>query len=119
MFLGTDDDFAPVGPCRDLTARLKRAGADVMLTEFPGARHYFDGAYLTKPVHVPAATTRRNCVLMEGEHGQVLDAHTHQPYNAATSCTEKGGSVAYDEAAANATRAAVKALLVQVFGLKP
>jgi dienelactone hydrolase len=118
LFSGTNDDFAPVAPCRDLVARLKRAGADVTLTEFPGAQHYFDAFYLKKPVHVAGVATRRNCWLMEGEPGQIRDAKTGQPFDPNASCTEKGGSVAYDEAAAVAETAAVKEFLTNVFGLK-
>ena len=118
MFLGTEDDFAPIEPCRELVARLKKAGADVTLTEFSGAKHYFDAFYLKKPVHVPQATSRRNCALREGEPGQILDAGTGQPFDPDRFCNEKGGSVAYDEAAAVAMSTAVKDFLTDTFGLK-
>lgn len=118
LFMGTADDFAPVGPCRDLVARLKQAGADVQLTEFPGAHHYFDAAYLKKPIHVAKISARRNCWLVEGDRGQILDARTREPYDPHKSCTEKGGSVEYDPSAAAVTHKAVRALLVATFGLK-
>lgn len=118
MFLGTNDDFAPVAPCRDLVARLKGAGADVTLTEFDGARHYFDAFYLKQPIHVAGATSRRNCALREGAPGQILDAQSGKPFDPDAFCNEKGGSVEYDAAADAAATAAVKDFLTELFGLK-
>ncbi|WP_185640500.1 dienelactone hydrolase family protein [Burkholderia ubonensis] len=44
VFAGTGDDYTPIAPCRAYVERLKAAGRDVSLTEYPGARHVFEGA---------------------------------------------------------------------------
>jgi dienelactone hydrolase len=116
MFKGTADDFSPIEPCREYVARLKKAGADVALVEYPGATHFYDSFLLKEPLKVPQAGTRRNCSLSEGEQGQLLDTMTGKSYDPNVSCNEKGGTVAYNEAAAAATTAAVKEFLAAVFG---
>ena len=42
LFHGTADDWIPIGPCRSYVDRLKKAGADVSLTELPDAHHAYD-----------------------------------------------------------------------------
>ena len=37
LYHGIADDWVPVGPCRDYVARLKKAGANIDLVEYPGA----------------------------------------------------------------------------------
>src|SRR5713101_4295808 len=39
---GTADDWVPVAPCRQYVERLRRAGKDVKLFEYPDASHAFD-----------------------------------------------------------------------------
>ena len=39
---GIPDDWVAIEPCRAYTARLKRAGADATLAEYPGAYHAYD-----------------------------------------------------------------------------
>jgi len=42
LFHGSADDWTPVEPCRTYVARLRHAGANVELIEYPGAPHGFD-----------------------------------------------------------------------------
>ena len=42
LYHGIADDWVPIGPCRDYVARLKKAGANIDLVEYPGATHAFD-----------------------------------------------------------------------------
>ncbi len=118
LFHGTADDWTPIGPCRTLVADLKKAGADVALTEFAGATHAYD-APLKERVVLPQAMTLRKCSLVEGEGGQVLNARTGQPFTSADPCIERGVAIQYDEAATRSTREGVKAILASAFAARP
>ncbi len=118
LFKAVPDDFGPIEPCREYVSRLKQAGADVMLTEYPGVTHQYDYPQFKEVIKVPQASVRRNCSLVEGEQGQLTDAGTGKPFDPKVSCTEKGSEVVYNEAATAATTAAVKEFLSTTFGLK-
>jgi dienelactone hydrolase len=62
LFHGVADDYVPVGPCRSYVQRLRKAGKDVQLTEYPGADHLFDNPNFATPMHVPEAQTMRRWV---------------------------------------------------------
>jgi hypothetical protein len=72
-----------------------------------------------EPLKLPQARTVRNCSLVEGERGQLVDTKTGQPYDPNVSCNDRGGTLLYNEPAAVATTAAVKEFLTTTFGLKP
>ncbi|MDY7787877.1 hypothetical protein U0E10_08135 [Burkholderia ubonensis] len=78
---GTGDDYTPIAPCRAYVDRLKAAGRDVSLTEYPGARHVFDGRAFNPPLTLPKAQTLRHCRLAENDLGQVINADTRQPFS--------------------------------------
>jgi dienelactone hydrolase len=42
IFGGTPDDYNPILVCKGYVERLKAAGHDVELTEYPNASHAFD-----------------------------------------------------------------------------
>ena len=42
IFHGTPDDQKPVATCKAYVERLRSAGRDVQLTEYPNAQHSFD-----------------------------------------------------------------------------
>src|SRR5215468_6936256 len=42
LFHGIADDYVSIVPCRGYVERLKRAGANVVLTEYPDAHHGYD-----------------------------------------------------------------------------
>jgi dienelactone hydrolase len=111
LFHGQADDWVAIQPCRDYVERLRRAGADVALTEYPGANHGYDAFVLKAPMKFPLAQTARNCLLAEGEAGQVLNSKTSAPFTLNDPCMEKGTTVAYDEAATTANVKAVKDLV--------
>jgi dienelactone hydrolase len=120
LFHGIADDYVPVGPCRDYVARIKALGADVALTEYPGAHHAYDSSARrdAKPLNLPDAQTARNCQLAENDRGQVVNSKTSTPFTMSDSCMERGAHVGYDEAAATATVKAVKDFLTTAFQLK-
>src|ERR1700676_1462951 len=59
LYHGLADDWVPVGPCRDYVARLKKAGADISLVEYPGAYHAFDNQMIPGTMQLPQALTGR------------------------------------------------------------
>src|SRR5437763_860558 len=76
LFHGITDDYVAIGPCRDYVARLKAAGADVSLTEYPDSQHSFDNPTAPALVDIPNAQSTRNRRLQEGPHGTTLNAAT-------------------------------------------
>lgn len=49
LFHGIADDYVSIEPCRAYVQRLKSAGADVQLAEYPGAYHAYDYVNLKEP----------------------------------------------------------------------
>jgi dienelactone hydrolase len=117
MFHGIADDYVAIGPCRTYAQRLKQAGADVTLTEYPDAYHAYDNFANPGTVSLPNAQTTRNCLVMEGDNGALLNSKTNQPYSLEDACVEKGPHVGYNEAAHKATVESVKQFLTARFKL--
>lgn len=119
LFHGIADDYVSIEPCRTYVSRLKAAGADVSLTEYPDAYHAFDNfSYPPGLVDVPQGQTTRNCLIEERDNGLTYNAKTGQPYTLKDPCVEKGPHVAHNPAAYEASRAAVKEFLTARFELK-
>lgn len=117
LFHGIADDYVAIEPCRDYVARLKAAGAGVLLTEYPDAHHAYDAFVLKQPIKFPEGQTTRRCRLEEGPNGGILNARTGKPFNLDDPCVEKGPQVAYNAAAHDATVRAVKEFLAATFRL--
>ncbi len=106
IFHGVADDFAPVTATRAYVDRLRRAGKDVRLTEYPGASHVFDWAALAKPARMARAQNAGACRLDEVSEGRVVDVETKRPFTYQDPCVHRGATLAYDAAAdADAQRA--------------
>jgi dienelactone hydrolase len=118
MFHGIADDYVAIEPCRQYVQRLKQAGADVTLTEYPDAYHAYDMFTIKVPIKTPMAQTTRNCSLEEGPNGQTLNSKTKQRFDLNDACVEKGPMVGYNAAAHEATVKAVKEFLTTTFGLR-
>ena len=118
IFHGTPDDYNPVARCKAYVERLRGAGRNVQLTEYPNAPHAFDNplAGLT-PSTVKNAQTVRSCTIREEATGQLINAATAQPFTYKDSCVERDPHVGYDPAATQAAKQAVKDLLKTVFKL--
>jgi dienelactone hydrolase len=114
VFHGTADDWAPIEPCREYVARLRRAGADASLAELAGARHFFDVQDLPALVRLPAVQ-RRSCIVDERTAGVLVDRATGRP-PAAESCLQTGASMGHDARALEEAVRRVKETLVSALG---
>lgn len=118
LFHGSADDWVPVAPCRAYVERLRRAGKDVELTEYPEAQHLFDNPTLKAPTHLPQAQNRRHCAWQENPVGQIINSQTKQPFSWDDPCVERGATVAYNAQAHTEALKAVKDFLTVTFKLK-
>lgn len=111
IFHGAADNYVPVAPCRAYVARLRAAGRDVQLTEYPGAYHAFDNPLLTSPVVLKRAQTTRNCALEENPLGQIMNSQTKRIFTYDDPCVEFDPTVAFNAAATEDAVKSVKAFL--------
>ena len=118
LFHGIVDDANSIVPCRSYVERLKKAGADVALKEFPDAQHSYDMVEFPNPTKLAEAPTGRNCWVEEAAVGQRINAKTGKPFDPRDPCFEKGFTIGYNAAAYEATLQAVKQILRETFSLK-
>jgi len=119
LFHGVDDDWSPIAPCRSYVQKLRKAGADITLTEYPGVYHGFDDIEPPEPKFIPGAVSLRDCELVEGEGGVLLEGKTGKPFDIKhASCIRKGAHVGYNEEAASDAVRAVREFLLSTFLLK-
>jgi dienelactone hydrolase len=120
LFHGVADDLTSIEPCRAYVQRLKAAGVDVALAEYPDTYHAYDFAWRKEPFKLASLPVDRNCSLVEGDGGQFLNSKTGKLFDPKNDpCMEKGATLAYyNEEATVATTKAVKEFLVTIFHLK-
>jgi len=119
IFHGTPDDYNPVAACRKYVERLKGAGRDVVLTEYPNAQHGFDNPLgSAAPFTVKGAQTVRNCRIMEEPKGALINAVSKQPFTYKDPCVETDPHVNHDAEATAAAKVAVKNFLRATFKLE-
>jgi dienelactone hydrolase len=119
IFHGTPDDYNPVATCRKYVERLKAAGRDIVLTEYPNAQHGFDNPLGTAaPSMVKGAQTVRNCRIMEEPRGVLINAVSRQPFTYKDPCVETDPHVNHDAEATAAAKVAVKDFLRATFKLE-
>jgi dienelactone hydrolase len=119
IFQGTVDDYNPVAPCKAFVARLKAAGHDVALTEYPNASHSFDNPLGgTTPIVAKNSQSVRHCQIREEPEGVLINAVTKEVFNYKDSCVEFDPHLGSDAAAAQDARQSVKGLLRTVFKLQ-
>jgi dienelactone hydrolase len=120
VFHGTADDYNPVAPCKAYAERLRAAGRDIVLTEYPNAHHSYDNPLGNKtPTVAKGSQSVRACKLKEEPLGTIINAETGQPFTYKDPCVQTNPHLGYDESAANATRIAVKGFVRTVFKLEP
>jgi dienelactone hydrolase len=119
QFHGQADDYVTVAPCRPYFERLRAAGRDAKLTEYPDAHHAYDNPLGPKtPTVARGSQSTKECVLKEEPRGVIVNAQTGQPFTYKDACVKLDPHIGYNEAAATATRKEVKALLRTVFKLE-
>jgi dienelactone hydrolase len=112
LFHGITDGYVAIGPCRDYVARLKAAGADVALTEYPDSQHSFDNPTSPALVDIPNAQSTRNCRLKEGLNGTILNAETGASFVLKSDpCLAIGAHVGHNPEATALARIAVREFL--------
>lgn len=119
IFHGTPDDYNPVKSCKAFVERLKAAGRDVVLTEYPDSAHGFDSGLLgVNTVIVSAnAQTARNCHIKEGDGGVLMNGDTNAPFTYKDGCIELNPHVGGNPTTAAESRKAVMEFLQALFKL--
>ena len=118
IFHGTPDDYNPVAACKKYIERLRAAGRDVQLTEYPNAQHGFDNPLgSAAPFMVKGAQTVRNCQIAEEPKGVLINAVTKQPFTYKDACVQQDPHVNHDAEATAAVKIAVKDVLRTTFRL--
>ncbi|MGY3476706.1 dienelactone hydrolase family protein [Bradyrhizobium ottawaense] len=119
IFHGTPDDYNPVKSCKALVERLKVAGRDVVLTEYPDSAHGFDSGLLgANTVAVSAnSQTVRNCRIKESDGGVLMNGDTNAPFTYKDACVELKPHVGGNPKTAAESRKAVEEFLQVLFKL--
>ncbi|MFQ5829197.1 MAG: dienelactone hydrolase family protein [Candidatus Methylomirabilia bacterium] len=117
IFHGSADDWTPIAPCREYADRLRRAGKDIQLTAYPGARHAFDDPTLPQALYRPEVGNASRCFFVERPEGQLVNRETGRPLDFDDPCFSHGATVGYDAHAHRRSVQAVKAFLKVTFKL--
>jgi dienelactone hydrolase len=115
IFHGAADNYVPIEPCRKYVERLRRAGTDVQLTEYPGAHHAFDNPLYSPHRSLPDAILTGHCVREERTAGEIINIATGEPFQWNDACVKRGATVGYDAVAASEAASAVRSFLTETF----
>jgi dienelactone hydrolase len=119
IFHGMPDDYNPVASCKPYIQRLRDAGRDIALTEYPDAQHGFDTPLnLGAVIVATGAQTVRGCKIREAEGGVLLNVSTQQPFSYKDDCVQLNPHVGGNAEATQAARVAVTDFVRQVFRLE-
>jgi dienelactone hydrolase len=112
IFGGTPDDYNPIARCKPYVERLKTAGHDVQLTEYPNAPHAFDNPLGAQPAAVSSnSQSVRNCTIVEEPRGVLINTATKQPFTYNDACVTRGPHLGHDPAATKDALQAVTAFV--------
>jgi dienelactone hydrolase len=116
IFAGAPDDYNPPAACKAYVERLRAAGRDVQLTEYPNAPHSFDNPLNPRPARVSTnAQTVRNCIIREEPVGTLINTATKAPFTYQDKCVERGPSTGHDPDAAQSAKQVVKEFIKVMF----
>ena len=113
VFHGTADDWHPIEPCRQYIARLRRAGADAVMVELSGARHFFDLPDAPPVLRLPGVQ-RSSCLTEERADGVVSRTTGRPPTR--EECWQPGATIGHDQRAYEEALRRVKETLVAALG---
>jgi dienelactone hydrolase len=118
IFGGTQDDYNPIATCKAYVERLRAAGADVEVTEYPNASHAFDNPLGAQPATVqPRFQSVRNCKIQEEADGLLINTDTKQPFAYTDACVVHGVHTGHDPVATQEAKQAVKEFFKRLFQL--
>jgi dienelactone hydrolase len=116
IFHGTADDWTPINPCRRYVERLRRAGTDAAIFEYPGAGHGFDNADSSQHQVLPGVVNPTNCTFEERD-GKIVDEMGRLAGFDAP-CVVRGASIGYSPDAHRQALLDVQDFLGSAFRLK-
>ena len=118
IFGGTTDDYNPIALCQAYAGRLKAAGRDVQVTEYPGAAHSFDNPLGAQPeLQSPQSQSVRNCKIAEAAGGVLVNAASNEPFTYKDTCVALGPHLGHDPEATRQAKQAVTGFARTVFKL--
>ena len=116
IFGGTIDDYNPIALCKAYAERLKAAGRDVQVTEYPNAPHAFDNPLGSpKPIQSPQSQSVRNCKIVEEGNGVLVNAASKEPFSYKDACVALGPHIGHDTEATQQAKQAVTQFVRTVF----
>jgi dienelactone hydrolase len=116
IFGGTLDDYNPVALCKTYAERLRAAGRDIVVTEYPNASHSFDnplGPLTAAPS--PRSQSVRNCAIREEPSGTLVNAASGAPFTYNDACVTLGPHLGYDPDATKQVQQAVRGFARDIF----
>ena len=116
IFHGAADDATVIDRCREYVARLRDTGEDVALSEYAGAKHWFDNADLAERQLPFDFVTFNNCTFLERDD-RIVDAATGDLAGPGSPCAVSKGSYGYNPEARRQATADVQNFLRLLFRL--
>ena len=119
IFGGTPDDYNPIALCKAYVERLKAAGRDVEVTEYPNAPHGFDNPLGAQPAALsPDSQSVRHCTIREEPAGLLINPSTKEPFTYKDPCVERGPHIGHDPDATRQARQAVTSFVRAILKLE-